>query len=372
MASSNLFFHNPLDSALLKSRRSVKPGEKSDPRGNYFRDVTAIIHSYPFRRLKHKTQVFYAPKNDHICTRIEHVMHVASIASTICRALDLNSDLAWAIGLGHDLGHTPFGHLGERILSSLSGKKFSHELYSLKTVDCLTMYGKGLNLTYAVRDGIVNHCGERFEQSLRPDFTVHKLEEITDRGCLPATWEGIAVRFSDKIAYLGRDFEDACHLQLTTADSLPPAAARVLGTTNAQMINTMVCDIIETSLQTGEIGFSDPVYEAMQMLVRFNYEQIYRNPKMTAYHDNFERILTTIYDYLLNLMQKYGRDSARYTEEPNSLAAHFADYLQKMAEYYTGKPDDEAAFDYLAGMTDDYAIDCVSEIMLPKSFQIKF
>ena len=156
------------------------------------------------------------------------------------------------------------------------------------------------------------------------------------------------------------------------SDSLPPAAARVLGTTNAQMINTMVCDIIETSLQTGEIGFSDPVYEAMQMLVRFNYEQIYRNPKMTAYHDNFERILTTIYDYLLNLMQKYGRDSARYTEEPNSLAAHFADYLQKMAEYYTGKPDDEAAFDYLAGMTDDYAIDCVSEIMLPKSFQIKF
>ena len=109
MSHSNLFFRNPLDASVLKARRSAKAGEDSDPRGNYFRDVTAIIHSYPFRRLKHKTQVFYAPKNDHICTRIEHVMHVASVASTICRALDLNSDLAWAIGLGHDLGHTPFG-----------------------------------------------------------------------------------------------------------------------------------------------------------------------------------------------------------------------------------------------------------------------
>ena len=137
MSHSNLFFRNPLDASVLKARRSAKAGEGSDPRGNYFRDVTAIIHSYPFRRLKHKTQVFYAPKNDHICTRIEHVMHVASVASTICRALDLNSDLAWAIGLGHDLGHTPFGHLGEQILAELSGQPFSHELYSLKTVDSL-------------------------------------------------------------------------------------------------------------------------------------------------------------------------------------------------------------------------------------------
>lgn len=372
MSSSNLFFHNPLDDALLKARSFTKDGAQNDPRGSYFRDVTAIIHSYPFRRLKHKTQVFYAPKNDHICTRIEHVMHVASVASTICRALDLDSDLAWAIGLGHDLGHTPFGHLGERILSSLSGQPFSHEIYSLKTVDKLTLYGKGLNLTYAVRDGIVNHCGERFEQSLTPDFTLRKLEDITDRGFLPATWEGVAVRFSDKIAYLGRDFEDACHLQLTSADSLPPATARVLGTTNAQMINTMVRNLIDTSLQTGAIGFSDEVYEAIQELVRFNYQNIYRNPKMTAYHDNFKRILTTIYGYLLNLGEKYGNEIARYTEEPNQLAAHYGDYLSKMAVYYDGKPHSEAAFDYLAGMTDDYAIDCVSEIMLPKSFQIKF
>lgn len=372
MASSNLFFLNPLDPQLLKSRRTVKVDEKTDPRGNYFRDVTAIIHSYPFRRLKHKTQVFYAPKNDHICTRIEHVMHVASIASTICRALDLNSDLAWAIGLGHDLGHTPFGHLGERILANLSGKPFSHELYSLKTVDSLTLYGKGLNLTYAVRDGIVNHCGERFEQSLKPDFSIRVLEEICNRGCLPATWEGVVVRFSDRIAYLGRDFEDACHLKLTTPQCLPKATAEILGTNNAKMINTMVCDIIENSLKTGSIGFSDDVYDAMQQLVQFNYKNIYRNPMMTVYHDNFERILTTIYQYLLQLMKKYDRDPKAFLQEPNGLATQFADYIGKMENYYQDKDNEEIAFDYLAGMTDDYAIDCVSEIMLPKSFQIKF
>lgn len=372
MSHSNLFFRNPLDASVLKARRSAKAGEDSDPRGNYFRDVTAIIHSYPFRRLKHKTQVFYAPKNDHICTRIEHVMHVASVASTICRALDLNSDLAWAIGLGHDLGHTPFGHLGEQILAELSGQPFSHELYSLKTVDSLTGYGKGLNLTYAVRDGIVNHCGERFEQSLKPDFSVCRLEDLSDRSRLPATWEGVVVRFSDKIAYLGRDFEDACHLRLISAESLPPAAERVLGNNNAKMINTMVRDLIETSLKTGEIGFSDAVYEAVRHLVKFNYEHIYRNPKMTAYHDNFKRILTAVYGYLTDLLQKYGRDTQGLSGEPNLLAAHFADYLEKMSAYYEDKPETEAAFDYVAGMTDDYAIDCVSEIMLPKSFQIKF
>ena len=223
-----------------------------------------------------------------------------------------------------------------------------------------------------MRDGIVNHCGERFEQSLKPDFSVCRLEDLSDRSRLPATWEGVVVRFSDKIAYLGRDFEDACHLRLISAESLPPEAERVLGNNNAKMINTMVRDLIETSLKTGEIGFSDAVYEAVRHLVKFNYEHIYRNPKMTAYHDNFKRILTAVYGYLTGLLQKYGRDTQGLSGEPNLLAAHFADYLEKMSAYYEDKPETEAAFDYVAGMTDDYAIDCVSEIMLPKSFQIKF
>ncbi|MCK5198720.1 MAG: HD domain-containing protein, partial [Spirochaetales bacterium] len=164
-------FINKLNPEDLFKRRNHR---EDDFRGSYFRDTTAIIHSYPFRRLKHKTQVFFSPKNDHICTRIEHVMHVASIASAICKGLDLDSDLAWAIGLGHDLGHTPFGHAGEKIIDGIRKKSggFIHELYSLRVVDYLIQYGKGLNLTYAVRDGIVSHCGEKFEQSIYPDFSI--------------------------------------------------------------------------------------------------------------------------------------------------------------------------------------------------------
>ena len=147
--------------ALLKSRKRRRD---EDVRGPYYRDTTAIIHSSPFRRLKHKTQVFFAPSNDHICTRMEHVLHVASIASAICRPLGLDSELAWAIGMGHDLGHTPFGHVGERIISKMSEErglgKFEHEVNSLRVVDFLADNGKGLNLTYAVRDGIVCHNGE--------------------------------------------------------------------------------------------------------------------------------------------------------------------------------------------------------------------
>lgn len=253
---SSLFFQNQLTPEEMKSR--LKP-RTEDLRGAFFRDSTAIIHSYPFRRLKHKTQVFFAPKNDHICTRIEHVMHVASISATLCRALQLDTDLAWAAGLGHDLGHTPFGHLGESILSSIMKEKkigngtFCHEIYSLRVVDHLTKHGEGLNLTYGVRDAIVNHCGERFEKAITPDFSFKDLGQITSRTLYPSTWEGCVVRMSDKIAYMGRDMEDALYLKLITPESIPKGVLRELGSSNSAIIDRLVTDVIHYSLAEGVI-----------------------------------------------------------------------------------------------------------------------
>ena len=366
-------FTNPLELDELVQRERPR---KEDMRGYYFRDITAIIHSYPFRRLKHKTQVFFSPKNDHICTRIEHVMHVATISATICRALGLDVDLAWAISLGHDFGHTPFGHLGERILNDIlkDSGGFNHELYSLYVVDHLANYGKGLNLTFAVRDGIISHCGESFEKSIKPDFVVHDLGSITEIEKPPCTWEGAVMRMSDKAAYLGRDLEDAINLKVVSPDETPAMATEVLGSTNGEIIDTLVNDLITTSLKTGSIGFSEAVHEAVIVLNNFNYERIYDSESLAQYHPYFKRILNTLFYYLLGVMERHGFDLTGYRSEGNHLAARFGDYLSKMQSFYEKKgcESSEVVTDYVAGMTDDYAIDCVSEIMIPKRFSLHF
>ena len=366
-------FVNEIDESLLVRRARPRA---EDQRGYYFRDITAIVHSNPFRRLKHKTQVFFAPRNDHICTRIEHVMHVATISATICRALDLDGDLAWAISLGHDLGHTPFGHVGERVLADLAEKRggFNHEIFSLRVVDHLINYGKGLNLTYAVRDGIINHCGEEFEKELRPDFHVKELSTITTLGGYPCTWEGIIMRMSDKVAYLGRDIEDAMQLKLISTADLPPESVRVLGSTNSEIIDTMVKDIIATAEKRGGIGFSDPVYDALALLKEFNYERIYQNPLLADYHAYFRRILRNLFEYLDELLAKLGLDFERYAGEKNQLAVRFGDYLAKMQAFYDEVDQgwNRAVVDYIAGMTDDFALECINEIMIPKRFESLF
>ncbi len=370
---NSLFFKNPIPNSELTARKTAR---SRDLRTSYFRDTTAIIHSYPFRRLKHKTQVFFSPHNDHICTRIEHVMHVASISATICRALDLDADLAWSIGLGHDLGHTPFGHVGETILSELmSGSGgFKHEIYSLRVVDHLANYGKGLNLTYAVRDGILNHCGEKFEQSIVPDFEVKDLSSIKNRDNYPATWEAVIVRMSDKIAYMGRDFEDALQLKLISRDELSADVRELLGENNSEIINTMVNDLIATSLETGRIGFSDDVFKAMIELKDFNYKRIYKNPMLSSYHRYFERVLKTLFEYLSEMLEKGGEDDEIYKAENNFLAARFSDYYRKMKPFYleVDGGTQNVVFDYLAGMTDNYALNCVNEIMIPRKFEYQF
>ncbi len=372
---ANLFFRNELSPEVLHRRRQPREGEERDLRGPYFRDTTAVVHSYPFRRMKHKTQVFFAPKNDHICTRIEHVMHVATIAATICRTLGLDGDLAWAIGLGHDLGHTPFGHLGEKILSEIRGiEGFRHEIYSLRVVDHLASHGRGLNLTYAVRDGIINHCGEKFEQSLSPDHQEKDLSAIRKRDHLPSTWEGVVVRMSDKIAYLGRDLEDAIQLGLVHPDEIPQAGQTVLGRTNSRIIDSLVTDLITTSLRTGIVGFSDEVYHAFLEVKEFNYARIYNNPALAGYHQYFQRVLKTLFQYLQDLFHQYGDTLTPYQREGNTLAARFGDYIDKMRHFYEHEesPPEQVVFDYIAGMTDDYAIESVQEIMVPRQFSAQF
>jgi len=366
-------FVNRLSDEQMLKRRTPRA---EDARGQYFRDTTAIIHSYPFRRLKHKTQVFFSPRNDHICTRIEHVMHVASVAAAICRGLDLNPDLAWAIGLGHDLGHTPFGHVGEEIINDLKKSQggFIHELYSLRVVDHLVNYGKGLNLTYAVRDGIVNHCGEKFEQHISPDFVEKDLTSITARDSYPSTWEGAVVRMADKIAYLGRDVEDAVQLKIIEKESIPAEISDVLGISNSEIINTLVTDVIVSSKELGAIGFSDRIYQAMRALKDFNYRNIYLNPLLANYHRYFERILSTIYAYLLEIFELYRFDQKKYQGEQNLVAVRYGDYTRKMRQFYEehDKGYEQMPFDYLAGMTDGYAMECASEIMVPRKMEHEF
>jgi len=359
---------NRIDLKELCRRRDSRTDDVREP---FFRDLTAIIHSYPFRRLKHKTQVFFAPQNDHICTRIEHVMHVATIAVTICNKLGLNTDLAWAISVGHDLGHTPFGHTGESIISDLIKKKggygFCHEINSLRVVDYLINEGRGINLSFGVRDGIINHCGEKFEQFLMPAEKPADLESITTRTFLPCSWEGIVVRMSDKIAYLGRDLEDAVSLKIVSRDDVPEIVIRNLGAKNGEMIDTMVKDVISNAEKHGAIGFSDPVYDAMRSIHKFNIEKIYTSRHLVNYHQYIARIIHTLWDYLSEIFDRNSFDTEKYVLENTSLAGEFGHYLGKMENFYknTEKSFENIIPDYVSGMTDTFAIESVKELFNP-------
>jgi dGTPase len=347
----------------------VKSRTGGDVRSPYYRDTTAIIHSSPFRRLKHKTQVFFAPSNDHICTRMEHVLHVASIATAICRAMGLDDEMAWAIGMGHDLGHTPFGHIGEHILSDLMVKNgfqpFEHEINGLRVVDFLSH----LNLTYAVRDGIISHCGEHFIRSLTPDARVKDLDSITTKaGIRPATWEGCVVRFSDQIAYLGRDFEDASRLGIVSRTEVPEICVKVLGSTNGEIINTLVEDMISTSEKEGCIAFSEDVFEAVKVMKDFNYKHIYLSPMLEGYEKYFRRLINLIYEYLSELLDRNGFEREPYLKEGNMLSAGFYNFIVEKKESYIEHDGnlDRIVFDYISGMSDNFCIDCGNEILKPE------
>jgi len=364
---------------------------EEDIRGPYYRDQTAIIHSRPFRRLKHKTQVFFSPDDDHVCTRIEHVLHVASIAATICRGLkskekstwDLNEDLAYSIGLGHDLGHTPFGHAGESELSYLlgGGNSFIHEVNSYRVVEKLIGQGEGLNLTYAVKDGIICHNGEEFERSIKPNQQIKNLDNIKDRKKLPATYEGCIVRFSDKIAYLGRDIEDAIIAGFIAIEDIPKAIRDKIGTSNGEIINHLVLDLINSSTEE-EIAFSKECYDLMLELKDFNYNAIYNNHRIKEYKVYCKRIISTLYDYLTKLYCSNHWDFEWYLKEGNlNIDKFFGNYIEGMKEFYfnekqqnkwsEGDLGKQIVTDYISGMTDKFAIDCMKEISIPRPIEFK-
>ncbi len=366
---------NPLPKEIYLQRRYPK---EEDIRGAYFRDQTAIIHSTPFRRLKHKTQVFYAPMNDHICTRIEHVMHVATIAKTICKGLNhygwkLDVEMAFAIGLGHDLGHAPFGHDGETILNKLMGGNgaFIHEIHSYRVVEYLANKGKGLNLTYGVKDGIITHNGEKYEQRLKPTNQPNDLDKIKNRRVIPSSYEGCVVRFSDKVAYLGRDLEDGITAGFISFDQIPEKIRKTLkikpDKINSAIIDTLVNDIVESSKESEYIQVSQEKYEAMLDLVRFNYKHIYLNDKHLAF-PYAEKILTTIFEYLGEKFEKYSWDFEQYFSHSLKLVQHFGKFLQELYEFYQNEGSDIKRIlgDFIAGMTDHYAIEAIKQITLPK------
>ncbi len=361
---------NPLSEKIyIKRTREMD----SEMRGNYFRDQTAIIHSMPFRRLKHKTQVFFAPQNDHVCTRIEHVMHVATIASTLCKGLNRNGweldvEAAFAIGLGHDLGHAPFGHEGEFILTERLGKKnaFIHEINSYRVVEYLANNGKGLNLTYMVKDGIISHNGEKFEQYLVPDSNKKDLDTVINRRITPSSFEGCIVRFSDKIAYLGRDIEDAITAGFIKRSDIPLQIRKYLGERNSDIIDTLVKDFVDNSKNQSKVGFSDDTYEHFRMLQKFNYSSIYLNERLKSYKKQARIIINTLFDYFAEIYEKNGREYEKYSQMGLKIEKSFGKYIENMHEFYLDEKDANVIIvDYIAGMTDLYMLDAIKQLTIP-------
>ncbi len=364
---SNVILENKIESFKLKERITQRSKDKNDPRGMYFRDATAIIHSTPFRRLKHKTQVFFAPKNDHICTRLEHVLHVATIAVSICKGLGLNEDMAFAIGLGHDLGHTPFGHFGEQMINKCFDDGFHHELHSLRVVDLLY----DLNLCFAVRDGIVSHCGEKFEQKITPSHRVDDIESYTDLSHDPASYEGAVVRMADKIAYLGRDYEDAEKLGVIPPDDLPVHIRQVFGhDDNSSIIDLFARDVIHNAEKQGYIGFSEDVYDALCSFKDYNYKYIYLSESVMKQKKKLEELLGTLFRYLEETVKNYGLDVEAYKRHDLKIIRGLGNHMEqhwKLYEELQTQDHKKILIDFFAGMTDNYLIEVSKELFYPET-----
>lgn len=389
----------------LTARIDVLYSREKDSRNPFQRDYTRILHSQGYRRLKHKTQVFFNIKNDHICTRMEHVAHVESVATTIAQNLGLNIDLVRAISLGHDIGHAPFGHQGETVISKLSteylGKRFWHERNGLRFVDDIELlpdsqdYRKNLALTYAVRDGIISHCGEVDFKSLKPREELFDLKCFNDPGEYEAaTWEGCVVKIADKIAYIGRDIEDA--ICLGFIDSAGQGKLNKIARFYDQyalnttvIMNSMINDICENSDPDKGICLSQNGFEKLSEIKAFNYKEIYKNRRLKPFMSFSELVLNSIFEVLrdcyaekytfanvmnakrdsVTLSESFSKWLARYCNVdivPDSLQKDVAlkcdnkkiyNNLETKSVYY------QAIIDYLAGMTDRYAIEIFNELL---------
>ncbi len=311
-----------------RGRPRPEPDREIDVRTCYQRDIDRIVHSKAFRRLMHKTQVFLQPEGDHYRTRMTHTLEVARIASTITRALGLNEDLAEAIAMGHDLGHTPFGHAGEAALSDFLGKPFRHNEQSLRVVDFLERDGQGLNLTHEVRLGILGHTGSYW----------------------PETLEGQIVRRSDQIAYVNHDIDDAIRAGILTNEDIPKAISDILGHSHSVRINTLVTDIIATSREAGTVMLSPNVEKALKDLRSFMFERVYRNPIAKGEESKAKAMLARLFEY--------------YITHPEALPEDFQPQLS-----FDGM--ERTVCDYIAGMTDNYAVDKYTEIFIPTGWNVR-
>ncbi|WP_294541534.1 deoxyguanosinetriphosphate triphosphohydrolase [uncultured Gemmiger sp.] len=308
------------------SRGRTRPEPEDPLRPCYQRDRDRILHCKAFRRLKQKTQVFLSPEGDHYRTRLTHTLEVSQIARTIARALRLNEDLTEAIALGHDLGHTPFGHAGERALNRLCPGGFTHYQQSLRVVEYLEKDGKGLNLTWEVRNGIVTHTTGEWARTL----------------------EGCTVRYADHIAFLNHDIEDAITAGVLSNSALPPDAVRILGSTKSQRITTMITDLVENS-SAGEMHFSPDVEDAYHLLKDFMYSTVYVDKQAKREEKKVDKVVEELY--------------ARLCDNP-SLMPNF--YMQ--IAYKEGI--DRAVVDYISGMSDHFAIRLFEDLFVPQKWQV--
>ncbi len=304
-----------------------EPERDSPIRTPFQRDRDRIVHAKAFRRLKHKTQVFIAPEGDHYRTRLTHTLETCAIARTVARALGLNEDLTEAIGLGHDLGHPPFGHIGEEALDEAlrerAGRSFRHNRQSLRVVDVLERDGRGLNLTEAVRDGILNHTGQ--EQ--------------------PATLEGRVVRIVDRVAYINHDIDDALRAGVLASDDLPAAEIELLGPTGARRIDTLAQDLVEQSGRAGDIVQGEEIGGAMLVLRQFMFERVYLGEEARREHERVHRLLRSLFD-------------------------HYMEHPEEVPDVGTGVDDVQRITDYVAGMTDRFCIATFKRITLPEESRL--
>ena len=315
---------SPYASFSADSKGRLKEEEQCDIRPVFQRDRDRILHCKAFRRLKDKTQVFLTPEGDHYRTRLTHTLEVSQNARTIAKALRLNEDLVEAIALGHDLGHTPFGHAGERALNEVCPLGFKHNVQSLRTVDVLEKDGQGLNLTIETRDGILNH----------------------QTASMPFTLEGQIVRLSDKIAYFHHDMDDAVRGGILKESDLPKSIGEVIGYTAAQRLDHFIHDIITFSKDKNTIGMSEETEKAMKELRAFMFEHVYNNKRAKSEEGKAENLVITLYQYYLN---------------------HFdliPDELKVLCD--KGDPKEQVVCDYISAMTDRFAIATYEEIYIPK------
>ncbi len=317
---------SPYAKLSMESKGRSKPEEQCDIRPVFQRDRDRIIHSKSFRRLKDKTQVFLTPEGDHYRTRLTHTLEVSQNARTIAKALQLNEDLVEAIALGHDLGHTPFGHAGERALNRVCPYGFKHNEQSVRTVDILEKDGQGINLTYEVRDGILNH----------------------QTSGLPETLEGRVVRFSDKIAYIHHDMDDAIRGGILKESDVPKEIGEVIGFSCGQRLDFFIHDIVTTSRGKNDIQMSPDAAEAMSKLREFMFKNVYQNPVAKSEEGKAEELIETLYDYFLNHI--------------DSLPA----FMLKILD--AGEPVEKVVCDFIGSMTDRFAIATYQEIYIPKTW----